>query len=110
MTESDDSAAEHAAGAVVGILGGTGDQGRGLGRRLARAGNPVIIGSRDAERAAGIAAEVSPGADVTGAANADVARAADIVIVAVPYDGHRDLLAGLAEELAGKVVVDCVNP
>ena len=110
MTESDESAAEHAASAVVGILGGTGDQGRGLGLRLARAGNAVIIGSRDAERAAGIAAEVSPGADVTGAANADVARAADIVIVAVPYDGHRDLLVGLADELAGKVVIDCVNP
>jgi NADPH-dependent F420 reductase len=47
---------------------------------------------------------------VSGAANADAARAGDVVIVAVPYDGHRDLLAGLHAELAGKVVVDCVNP
>jgi NADPH-dependent F420 reductase len=113
MTESDDaaeSAAAKAAGAVVAILGGTGDQGRGLGRRLARAGNRVVIGSRDAARAESIAADVAPGADVAGAANADAARAGDIVIVAVPYDGHRDLLAGLSSELAGKVVVDCVNP
>src|SRR3954451_66243 len=110
MTESDDDAGTRAARAVVGILGGTGDQGRGLGRRFARAGNRVVIGSRDADGAAAIAAEGAPGAEVSGAANAEVARTADIVIVAVPYDGHRDLLAGLAGELAGKTVVDCVNP
>ena len=111
MTERDERVVQRAATAVVAILGGTGDQGRGLGRRLAQAGNPVVIGSRDAARAAAIAAEfpVDNGA-VTGASNADAARSADIVIVAVPYDGHRDLLSGLAAELAGKLVVDCVNP
>ena len=54
MTESHDEPADAAARAVVAILGGTGDQGRGLGRRLARAGNRVVIGSRDAARAAGL--------------------------------------------------------
>ncbi|MDX6287847.1 MAG: 8-hydroxy-5-deazaflavin:NADPH oxidoreductase [Frankiales bacterium] len=100
------------ASAVVGILGGTGDQGRGLARRLAMAGNEVLIGSRDPARAATAATEIADGSSlsVRGAGNADVAREADVVIVAVPYDGHRDLLAGLAGELAGKVVVDCVNP
>ncbi len=93
---------------VVGVLGGTGEQGRGLAARLAASGQPVVIGSRSAERARAAAAEV--GAGVTGADNAGCARAADVVIVAVPYDGHAALLESLATELAGKVVVDCVNP
>ena len=111
MTESDLPAEDRAATVVVAILGGTGDQGRGLGRRLAQAGNRIIIGSRDAGRAATTATEISTeGTSISGAANADAASAADVVIVAVPYDGHRDLLHGLTGELAGKIVVDCVNP
>jgi NADPH-dependent F420 reductase len=95
--------------AVIAILGGTGDQGRGLARRFALAGNRVIIGSRRAERAASAAAELGvPG--VEGADNAAAARQGDVVIVAVPWDGHRELLAGLAGELTGTIVVDCVNP
>jgi len=97
-------------GLVIGVLGGTGDQGRGLARRLAIAGLTVIIGSRDAERAAAAAASLGGDLRVTGAANEDAARSADVVIVAVPWEGHRDLLASLAGTLAGKVVVDCVNP
>ena len=93
---------------IVGVLGGTGDQGRGLAYRLAVAGNPVIIGSRSAERAQAAAAELGRG--VRGMANADAARESDVVIVAVPWEGHRDLLASLAGPLAGKVVIDCVNP
>jgi NADPH-dependent F420 reductase len=98
---------------AVGVLGGTGDQGRGLARRLAIAGNPVIIGSRVAARAAAAAAGLAaePGIrDIRGMANEDAARAADVVIVAVPWEGHRDLLTSLAGALAGKVVIDCVNP
>jgi NADPH-dependent F420 reductase len=67
-----------------------------------------VIGSRSAERAQAAADELGRG--VTGADNAGCAAAADIVIVAVPYDGHRELLASLTTELEGKVVVDCVNP
>ncbi|KRV46694.1 oxidoreductase [Wenjunlia vitaminophila] len=93
---------------VVGVLGGTGDQGRGLALRLAGVGQQVLIGSRSADRARTAAAEIGPG--VTGADNAECARRADIVIVAVPWEGHRDLLTALREELAGKIVVDCVNP
>lgn len=92
----------------VGVLGGTGDQGRGLARRLALAGQPVTIGSRDATRAAGVAAALGFG--VEGLSNADCARLSDIVIVAVPWDGHAALLTSLVEPLAGKIVVDCVNP
>jgi 8-hydroxy-5-deazaflavin:NADPH oxidoreductase len=93
---------------VVGVLGGTGDQGRGLAYRLGQAGNPVIIGSRSAERAEAAAAALGAGA--RGMANADAAREADLVIVAVPWEGHKDLLTSLAGPLAGKIVIDCVNP
>ncbi len=92
----------------VGVLGGTGDQGRGLARRLAQAGQDVVIGSRDAGRAADVAAGVGLG--VRGLSNEDCARTSDVVIVAVPWDGHAALLESLVEALDGKVVVDCVNP
>ncbi len=90
------------------VLGGTGEQGRGLARRFALAGHDVVLGSRSAERATE-AAQGLPGS-VTGAANADAAAGADVVIVAVPWEGHRELLVDLAPVLAGKVVIDCVNP
>ncbi|MFI1967883.1 NADPH-dependent F420 reductase [Streptomyces cinnamoneus] len=95
-------------GLVVGVLGGTGDQGRGLAYRLAKAGQRVIIGSRAAGRAQAAADELGLG--VEGADNAECARRSDIVIVAVPWDGHAETLRSLREELAGKLVVDCVNP
>jgi NADPH-dependent F420 reductase len=72
------------------------------------AGHRVVIGSRDASRASGIAAEIGFG--VEGVSNEDCARTTDVVIVAVPWDGHAALLESLREALAGKVVVDCVNP
>jgi hypothetical protein len=95
---------------TIAILGGTGDQGRGLARRFALAGNPVIIGSRSADRAAAIAQALGADLGIRGMANADAASAADVVIVAVPWDGHGDLLKSLAARLAGKIVIDCVNP
>ncbi|MDW5322900.1 NADPH-dependent F420 reductase [Plantactinospora sp. KLBMP9567] len=103
-------------GLTVGIIGGTGDQGRGLAYRLARAGQPVLIGSRSAARAEQAAAELRtlPGmpadATISGGDNVEVASRSDVVVIAVPWDGHRDTVAGLREPLAGKVVVDCVNP
>ncbi|MGW1749959.1 NADPH-dependent F420 reductase [Streptomyces sp. NPDC002092] len=95
-------------GLVVGVLGGTGPQGKGLAYRLARAGQKVIIGSRAAERARAAADELGHG--IEGADNAEAARRSDVVIVAVPWDGHGKTLESLREELAGKLVVDCVNP
>ena len=99
-------------GTTVAVLGGTGPQGRGLARRFAAAGLPVVIGSRSAERASETAETLAEatGGNVTGADNAGAAAAGDIVVVAVPWDGHGELLRGLAPALAGKVVVDCVNP
>jgi len=99
-------------GRTVAVLGGTGPQGRGLARRFAAAGLEVVIGSRSAERAESTAAELAEavGGSVRGADNVGAAEAGDIVVVAVPWDGHKELLEGLVEQLAGKVVVDCVNP
>ncbi|GAA4582669.1 NADPH-dependent F420 reductase [Planotetraspora phitsanulokensis] len=90
----------------IGILGGTGDQGRGLARRFALAGHTVLIGSRSAQRAQ----EAAEGVGARGAENAVVAAEADVVIVAVPWEGHKQLLESLREPLDGKIVVDCVNP
>ncbi|MGW1022273.1 NADPH-dependent F420 reductase [Streptomyces sp. NPDC002577] len=95
-------------GLVVGVLGGTGPQGKGLAYRFAKAGQKVIIGSRAAERARTAADELGHG--VEGADNAECARRSDVVIVAVPWEGHGATLEALREELAGKLVVDCVNP
>jgi NADPH-dependent F420 reductase len=97
---------------TIAVLGGTGPQGRGLARRFAQAGLHVVLGSRAAERAEKAAAELSEvtGGHVEGASNADAAAAGDLVLVVVPWDGHGELLESLKGELAGKIVVDCVNP
>ena len=97
----------------IAVIGGTGPQGRGLGYRWARHGHTVVLGSRSAERAAAAAAEIRarvPGADVSGTTNPDALAGADVAVLAVPYDGHDALVAELADGLAGKVVVSCVNP
>jgi 8-hydroxy-5-deazaflavin:NADPH oxidoreductase len=97
---------------TIGILGGTGDQGRGLAYRWAIAGLDVVIGSRERERADAVAVEIGrdAGVGVRGGVNIDVARQADIVVLAVPWEGHAATLRSVAPAVAGKVVVDCVNP
>ncbi|MBT3626457.1 MAG: NADPH-dependent F420 reductase, partial [Rhodospirillaceae bacterium] len=100
----------------VTVIGGTGPQGQGLAQRFALAGVDVIVGSRDAARAATIAAELSaplkdaPG-NITGMDNLAAVEAADeIVILAVPYGGHDATLKGIASALHGKILVDIVVP
>jgi NADPH-dependent F420 reductase len=98
---------------TVAVLGGTGDQGHGLARRFAQAGMSVLIGSRSPVRAAEAARALNDsltGHPIRGMVNAEAAAAADVAVVAVPWDGHAATLAGLRAELAGKIVVDCVNP
>ena len=95
---------------TIAVLGGTGPQGRGLARRFAAAGLDVVLGSRDASRASAAAEALESVGTVRGASNAQAAAAGDIVLVVVPWDGHGALLESLRGELAGKVVVDCVNP
>ena len=115
-------AAPDPSGVRLAVVGGTGPHGRGLGTRFAAAGLAVAIGSRDPERAAAAADEVTELAGrladdagtgavkVEAGANADVVADADIVVVAVPWSGHAETLRELAPLLADKVVVDCVNP
>ena len=100
---------------TVAVIGGTGPQGKGLGYRFARSGHDIVLGSRAAEKAEAIAAEVTErlagvagAGQVTGKANEDAVTAADVVLLAVPYDGHDELVASLP--LAGKTVISCVNP
>jgi 8-hydroxy-5-deazaflavin:NADPH oxidoreductase len=84
-----------------------------LALRWAKAGLPVIIGSRKAERAEATAEELRTKAGVehvSGRDNAGCAAEASIVLVAVPWEGHRELLESLRDPLAGKIVIDCVNP
>jgi len=99
---------------TIAIIGGTGPQGKGLGYRFAKGGHDIILGSRDAGRASAaaeeLAAERPTDGAITGADNAGAAGAADVVLLAVPWNGHDELVAELAPALAGKVVISCVNP
>ena len=97
---------------TIAVLGGTGAQGRGLARRLASGGIQLILGSRDAGKAAvtADALKEAVGGDIRGTDNRAAAAAADVVILAVPWDGHAQLVRSLRPQLEGKVVVNCVNP
>ena len=96
--------------ATIGILGGTGPAGRGVAVRLAGAGHDVVLGSRDAARAASVAEAlvVRGGGSVRGDAN-EVAAAGELVVVATPWDSAVATVRALREPLAGKIVVSMVN-
>jgi len=102
----------------VAIIGGTGPQGKGLALRLALAGVSVVLGSRDATKAAETAkelvtllAEKDCKADITGLSMEDATKAAgELVILSVPYSGHDATLTALAPFLTDKVLVDIVVP
>ena len=98
---------------MLGFIGGTGPEGRGLALRFAMAGEKVIIGSRDEDRAREAAKSVSgsaPSGSVIAGLNPDAADEADIVFVCVPYAAHRATLSPMKRQLAGKIVVDVVAP
>jgi len=97
----------------IAVIGGTGPQGRGLAYRWARHGHTVTVGSRSRDRAEATAAEIAervPDGAVSVGTNDEAVRAADVVLLAVPYDGHDNLVKSLAPALAGKIVISCVNP
>jgi NADPH-dependent F420 reductase len=98
---------------MLGFLGGTGPEGKGLALRLGLSGEPVIIGSRDAARAEEAARELSALgslSEVYSGLNDEVARSADVVFIAVPFPAQRSLLESLKDHLEGKVVVSTVVP
>jgi NADPH-dependent F420 reductase len=97
----------------IAIIGGTGKEGRGLALGWARAGQEILIGSRDTARAAAAAAAINdtvgrPAA--SGVRNRDAAAAADVVVLSVPYAAHRETLAEIREAARGKVLVDVTVP
>jgi NADPH-dependent F420 reductase len=96
----------------IGLIGGTGPEGKGLAARFAKAGLDVCIGSRAAERGAEAADEIGKlaGRKVRGGTNEDAVRDAEIVLVTVPYAGMRDTLAGLAGQIGDRIVVSAVVP
>jgi hypothetical protein len=99
--------------AMIGFVGGTGPEGRGLALRFALAGEQVMIGSRDlgrAEEAAQSVAEFAPPGSIQGHLNDRTAAESDIVFIAVPFGGHQATLESLRDELDGKIVVDVVAP
>ena len=98
---------------MIGFIGGTGPEGKGLALRFAMAGERVAIGSRDAKRAQDAAEEIRnlrDGLRVGDGLNEQVADDSDIVFIAVPYSGHRPTLESLADSLDGKLLVDVVAP
>ena len=98
---------------MIGFIGGTGPEGRGLALRFALSGEEVLIGSRDAARARDAAdsvREIAPDISVDGGLNVDVAAQSDIVVIAVPYSAQKPTLESLTEELRGKLIVNVVAP
>ena len=97
---------------TIGIIGGTGPEGKGLAARFARAGMEVLIGSRSAERGEEAAKDIREhaGGNVRGAANADAARAAEIVVVTLPYSGQAETLVALQDDIGSRIVISTVVP
>lgn len=99
----------------IAILGGTGDEGRGLGQRWAAAGHEILIGSRVAERGEQAAAEINARLDeraarVAGGDNLSMARQAEVVVLSVPYKAQAPTLDTVEEALAGKLLISVVVP
>ena len=108
---------------TIAIIGGTGSEGSGLALNWARAGEKVIIGSRDATRAGETAAAISKkaggpggtgvpaGAEISGAGNLEAARSAEIVVLTVPFQFHAEMLKHLKPALhSGQILVDTTVP
>ena len=93
---------------AIAIVGGTGNLGAAIAWRLARAGYPVVIGSRSADGAQNTAAELGHG--LSGANNIDAVAGADIVIVTVPFAAQDATLRDIAPHVMGKIVVDTTVP
>ena len=105
----------------IGILGGTGKEGKGLAFRWAKAGYRILIGSRQAAKAQATAAELLELLHGKGdvwiwagregrLCNAEAAIQADIVVITVPFSSHKETLLALKSELSGKILVDVTVP
>ncbi len=99
---------------TIAVVGGTGKEGKGLAFRWARAGYPVLIGSRSPGKAVQTAAELvgllDGRASVTGVSNLDAASQANIVVLTVPYTAHVETLESIKDVLPGKILIDVAVP
>jgi len=99
---------------TIAVLGGTGKEGKGLAYRWAKAGYRILIGSRYSEKAVTAASEIMEllegESSVVGTTNQEAAKQADIIVITVPYSGHRELLESVKNALKGKLVIDTTVP
>ena len=102
---------------TIGLIGGTGPEGKGLAVRFALAGHDIVIGSRDAARATSAAAAIESIIDgrtgagaITGRVNSAAACAADTIVLAVPYHGQAATLEELGSEIDGKIAINVISP
>ncbi len=98
---------------TISVIGGSGELGSGLARRWAKAGLPVIIGSRDPDKAASVAAELNAAAGndlARGMGNLAAAEAGDIVVLTIKFAHQAATLEELRPALAGKIVIDTTVP
>lgn len=98
---------------TIGVLGGTGHEGSKLAFRWARAGYPLIIGSRDIERAKEVAKNISaalPQASIIGADNERTAADCTIAVLTVPHAAQLKVLEGVRSGLRGKILVNVTVP
>src|SRR6266545_2829884 len=98
---------------TVAIVGGTGNLGGALAVRLGAPSVKIIIGSRDAEKAKKAVETLKPNlpaGEIIGTTNRDAVKDADFVVIAVPYEGHAQMVSDLKGQLGGKIVIDTVVP
>jgi NADPH-dependent F420 reductase len=98
---------------TIAVLGGTGQEGSGLALRWAKAGHRVILGSRDAQRAAAAAKDMKSllsDGEITGDSNKNAAAVADIIVLTVPFSAQRSTVEDVRSTLEGKVLVDATVP
>ena len=93
---------------TIAILGGTGDLGSGLAKLWLASGHTVVVGSRSAEKAHAFAKEL--GGNAQGHDNLNAAKAADIVVLAVPFSSHDATITEIKDAVQGKIVVDAAVP
>jgi 8-hydroxy-5-deazaflavin:NADPH oxidoreductase len=99
---------------TIAVLGGTGREGKGLAYRWAKAGYRILIGSRYSEKAVTAASEIMEllegESSVVGMTNQEAAVQSNIVVITVPYAGHRELLESVKDQVQGKLVIDTTVP
>ena len=99
---------------MLAFLGGTGPEGKGLALRLALAGESIVLGSRDGERASTAATELTDMAkgqtSIDGTDNLNAAKQADVIFLTVPYDAQRALLEQLKHIIDGKIIINVIAP